>query len=286
MKAELGFAFAIWFAAVMLAFQLSTASSASPLAIATGAPPQPSPGSTLAPIVDQQSPAPAVQGTATPKILGHAVVSAFCSAFVARFNVAATTMLADDKFLDDATAAETDYENDFSRLDGAARSWDHRLAMIAALNQILHTIPKTQAAVNDLRAQAMASADADRRTALTESASQLQTSIDHQRIVANELNDAVDATLDLHTTDDTLGHRVGSLLDGHQRLNVDAGDAPVPHPGDSLPSARPAHAYYASAVEYFMHMPRDRQIVANAESNAAAAVTQVVRSCAQESDAH
>jgi hypothetical protein len=284
MKAELRFAFAIWFAAVMLAIQLSTASSASPLVIATGAPP--SPASTLAPIGDEHSPAPTVQGTATPKILGHAVVSAFCSAFVARFNVAATTMLADDKFLDDAVAAETDYENDFFRLDGATRSWDHRLAMIAALNQILHTIPKTQAAVNDLRAQAMASADADRRTALTESASQLQTSIDHQRIVANELNDAVDASLDLHTTDDTLGHRVGSLLDGHQRLNVDAGDAPVPHPGDSLPSARPAHAYYASAVEYFTHMPRDRQIVASAESNAAAAVTQVVRSCAQESDTH
>src|SRR6202158_6488099 len=123
MKAELGFAFAIWFAAVMLAIQLSTASSASPLAIVADAPSPPSPPSTLAPIGDEQSPAPTVQGTATTKILGHQVISAFCSTFVARFNVAATTMLADDKLLDDATAAETDYENDFYRLDGAMRSW-------------------------------------------------------------------------------------------------------------------------------------------------------------------
>jgi hypothetical protein len=286
MKAERGFAFAIWFAAAMLAMQLSMASPVSAPAIGTDTPPEPSPAATLAPIGDDQSPVPTVQGTATTKILGHEIVSAFCSTFVARFNVAATTMLADDKLLDDATAAETDYENDFFHLDGAIRSWDHRLAMIAALNQILRTIPKTQAAVNDLRAQANASTDVERRAALTEGAAQLQTSIDHQRIVANELNDAVDATLDLHTAEDTVAHHNSGLMDERQKTNVDPGDAPVPHPGDTLPSARAPHAYYASVVEFVMHMPRDRQLVANAESNAAAAVTRIVRSCTQESDTH
>ena len=38
----------------------------------------------------------------------------------------------------------------------------------------------------------------------------------------------------------------------------------------------------SSALEIIMHMPRDRQLAAKAESNAAAAVTRVVRSCAQE----
>ncbi|HEY7980188.1 MAG TPA: hypothetical protein VID19_01795 [Candidatus Eremiobacteraceae bacterium] len=285
MKAELWFAFAAWFAAVLLAMQLSMASSATPPANVVDNPPDPSPAATLAPIGDDQSSAPTVQGTATPKILGHEVVSAYCSTFVARFNVAATTMLADDKLLDDATAAETDYENDFFHLDGAMRSWDHRLAMIAALNQILHTIPKTQAAVNDLRAQAKASTDVERRSALTEGAAQLQTSIDHQRIVANELNDAVDATLDLHTAEDTVGHHNSGLMDERQKT-IDPGDAPVPHPGDSLPSARAPHAYYASVVEFVLHMPRDRQLGADAESSAAAAATRVVRSCTQESETH
>jgi N-acyl-D-aspartate/D-glutamate deacylase len=264
MNAKLGFAFCLWLAAIMLALQLSKASLVA--TIAQAADPTPSPSTAFAPISEEQTSSPKAQGTATPKILGHQIVSAFCTTFVTRFNVAATTMLADDKLLDDATAAETDYENDFFRLDGATRSWDHRLAMIAALTQIIHMIPKTQAAVNDLRAQATASTDAERRTSLSESASQLQASIDHQRIVANELTEAVDAMLDLHTIEDTIGYR----------------GAPVPHPGDGLPSARPGGTYYVSALEIIMHIPRDRQLAAKAESNAAAAVTRVVRSCAQE----
>jgi hypothetical protein len=155
--------------------------------------------------------------------------------------------------------------------------------MIAALGRIIQTIPKTQAAVNDLRAQATASSDSGRREALLEGASQLQVSIDHQRIVANELNDAVGAMLDLHTTEDTLGRQVRGLLDGRQKFNLDPGDAPVPHPGDSLPLTRSAGTYGTSAVEFILNMPRDRQLVANAESNAEVAVTRVVRSCVQES---
>src|SRR4029077_12403696 len=148
MWAELGFALAVWIAACMLASQSIAAPNVAPSAAPVNASPAPSPTAALAPITEDQSPAPAVQSTATPKILGHEVVSAFCSTFVKRFNIAATTMLTNDKLLDDATAAETDYENDFFRLDGATRSWAHRLAMIAALGRILQTFPTTQAAVN------------------------------------------------------------------------------------------------------------------------------------------
>jgi hypothetical protein len=279
MKVKLRFAFVLG-AASMLAFQFSTTSYAAPPA----SEPAPSPTAALAPIVATPVPTPSVQGTASPKVLGHQIVSAFCSTFVERFNVAATTMLADDKLLDDATAAETDYENDFSRLDGAMRSWNHRLAMIAALTQIIHTIPKTQAAVNDLRAQATSSTDVERRAALIESASQLQTSIDHQRIVANELNEAVHAALDLHTIESTIGSASRGLVDARQTVPAALGDAPDSHPGDALPAARAAGGYAASAVEIIMHMPRDRQVAANAESKAAVAVTSVVRSCTQETE--
>jgi hypothetical protein len=264
MKVVLGFALAVSFAAIIAAVRFSVAADAAALASS-------SPTNT-----------PVVQSTAPPKVLGHQIVSAFCTTFVARFNDAATTLHVDDQLLDDATAAETDYENDFSRLDGALRSWDHRLALIAALGRIMRTIPQTQAAVSDLRAQAAATSDAERRTALIEGASQLQTSMDHQRIVARELNDAVDAMLDLHTAEDTVGSRVSGLSDTRKIFNAGAGDAPVPHPGDTLPQARAHGAYYASAVESILHMPRDRSLTAEAESNATAAVAGIMRSCEQD----
>jgi|GEM_PF-3962382 len=236
MKTRLGFALVLAFAVVALAVQVPAV--AQPLA----------------------GPTPAPVPSATPKTLGHQTVSAFCTAFVGRFNDAETTLLDDDKLIDDAIAAETDYENDFFRLDGETRRFGHRLAMITALTQIIHAIPKTQSAVNDLRAQAAASVDAERRAALSEGASQLQSSVDHQRIVANELTDAVDSMLDLHT-----------------------GDGPMPaHHGGSLPPVRASGAYYGSALEAVTHMPRDRQIAADAESNAATAVIAVVKSCALE----
>lgn len=238
MKTRLGFALVLGFAAAALALQVPA--FAHPLA-AVGPTPAPAP-------------------SATPKTLGHQTVSAFCTAFVTRFNDAETTLLDDDKLLDDAIAAETDYENDFFRLDGETRRFGHRLAMISALTQIIHEIPRTQSAVNDLRAQAAASVDAERKAALSEAASQLQSSIDHQRIVANELTDAVDAMLDSHTAD---------------------GAMPALH-GGSLPPVRAAGAYYGSALEFVMHMPRDRQLAADAESNAATAVIAVVKSCALE----
>lgn len=265
MKVVLGFALAVSFAAMISAVRFSMTADAAALAPAGPAN------------------APVVHSTASPKVLGHQIVSAFCTTFVARFNDAATTLHTDDQLLDDATAAETDYENDFSRLDGALQSWDHRLALIAALGRIMHTIPQTQAAVNDLRAQAAATADTARRAALIEGAAQLQTSMEHQRIVARELNDAVDAMLDLHTADDTAGSRVSGLSDTRKIFDVGAGDAPVPHPGDSLPQSRPRGEYYASAVESIFHMPRDRQLTADAEANATTAVAGIMRSCEQDS---
>src|SRR5471032_1066666 len=114
MKAKLGFALVLGFAMAVLALQVPTVGQ--PFAAATGAKPVPS---------------------ATPKTLGHQTISAFCTAFVTRFNDAETTLLGDDKLLDDAIAAETDYENDFFKLDGESRRFDHRLAMIAALSQII-----------------------------------------------------------------------------------------------------------------------------------------------------
>jgi hypothetical protein len=106
--------------------------------------------------------------------------------------------------------------------------------------------------------------------------------MEHQRIVARELNDAVDAMLDLHTADDTVGSRVSGVSDSRKIFNVGAGDAPVPHPGDTLPQGGSHGAYYASAVESILHMPRDRSLTAEAEAKATAVVAGIMRSCEQE----
>src|SRR5437016_9639088 len=112
--------------------------------------PIPAAGATLAPIGEDEAPTPNPTASSSPKLIGHVIVSAFCASFVEHFNVAARTMVADDTKLDDAVAAVRGYEDDYSRLDGASRAWDHRLQLIAALKELLDTIPKTQAAVNDL----------------------------------------------------------------------------------------------------------------------------------------
>jgi hypothetical protein len=275
----------LWYAAALCT---ATFVAASTTAVPAGSapPPGPAPGSaapaTLAPISDDQPPSPTATGTASPKVLGHVLVSAFCRSFVERFNAAAKTMIADDTHLDEATTAVRGYEDDFFRLDGALTSWNHRLQLIAALKELLNTIPKTQAAVNDLRAQAQSASDPERREALLESATQLQDSVDHQRLVANEMTDLVDMMLDLHTAEDTIGQSSAATRAPGEGFHLDAGDAPVPHPGEGLPNMREARLSGPSALEWVYHMPRDRQIIGNAEANAATAARRIVRSCSQD----
>lgn len=221
--------------------------------------------------------------TPSPRLLGHLVVSAICTTFIERFDAAATTMIADDVLLDDASIAIRGYEDDFSHLDGAARSWNHRLQLIAALKDLLGTISKTQATVNDLRSQAATIVEADRRAAVLEAATHLQESVDHQRIVADELTGVVDLTLDLHTSEDTIARGAQGILDPKQSFNVQAGDAPVPHPGDALPARVSSVAPALSATEFVLHVPRDRRVIEHAESSANSAITRFVRSCVQTS---
>jgi hypothetical protein len=274
----------LWYAAALCT---ATFVAASTTAVPAGSvPPGPSPGSAapaaLAPINDDQPPSPTATGTASPKVLGRVFVSAFCKSFVERFNVAAKTMIADDAHLDEATMAVRGYEDDFFRLDGALTSWNHRLQLIAALKDLLGTIPKTQAAVNDLRVQAQSASDLERRQALLESASQLQDSVDHQRLVANEMTDLVDMMLDLHTAEDTIGQSSAGTRAPGEGFHLNAGDAPVPHPGDGLANVHNARLGGPSALEWVYHMPRDRQIIGDAEANAATAARRIVRSCAQD----
>lgn len=279
MKAWLWVAAALWCVASIAAVTVAVPAGPAPS-------PQPAPSmsapATLAPIEDYQSPLPSATATASPKILGHVLVSAFCRSFVEHFNVAAKTMLADDARLDDATTAVRGYEDDFFRMDGALTSWNHRLQLMAALKHLLTTIPKTQAAVNDLRTQAQSATDPDRRAALLESTSQLQNSVDHQRVVANEMTDLVDMMLDLHSAEDTIGQASAAMRAPGEHFGVGTGDAPVPHPGDFLPGVRDGVPSGPSAIETVYHMPRDRQLISNAELNAASAARRIVRSCSDE----
>lgn len=269
MHAWVGFALTMWIAA-LAAMQPAPGPAA------------PSPVSTLAPISGDQTPNPAPTSSAAPKLLGHVVVSAFCASFIDRFNVAARTMVADDARLDDAVAAVRGYENDFSRFDGLFSSWDHRLHLMAALKDLLATIPKTQAAVDELRGQAKSADDPQRRDALEQSAEKLQESVDHQRIVAWEMQDLVGLMIDTHTSEDTIAHAQSGILDPKQSFTVDALDAPVPHPGEELATGTATESAQPSATEQVLHVPRDRQTIGEAEAGAAAAAARVVRSCVQD----
>jgi len=275
MKARYCRAFAIFAALCIAGLPLRTPADPSPA---------PAPAQTLAPIGEDGSPAPEPASTASssPKLLGHVTVSAFCAAFVERFNVAARTMVQNDARLDDAVGAVREYESDFSRIDGTFSSWDHRLQLIAALKSLLETIPKTQAAVNDLRAQAQSATEASRHDALVEGAAQLQASVDHQRIVAQEMQEVLGFMLDTHATEDTIEHGVSATLAPGESVKLDALDAPVPHPGDALVGKTVGAAAGPSAIEQILRVPRDRRLIGEAESGAAVAAARVVQTCVEE----
>jgi len=273
MKARFCYVLALFVAACVAALPLRGPAEPSP---------SPAPVQTLAPIGDDESHGPAPTSSSSPKLLGHVMVSAFCSTFVERFNVAARTMVENDARLDDAVGAVRGYEDDFSRMDGEFSAWDHRLQLIAALKSLLSTIPKTQAAVDDLRQQAQTATDADRRDALAQSAARLQDSVDHQRIVAQEMQEIVGFMLDTHAAEDTIGHAVAGTLAPGENVKADALDAPVPHPGGALPGKIGVVARGPSAIEQILRVPRDRRLIGEAESNAAAAASRVVQTCIQE----
>jgi hypothetical protein len=147
---------------------------------------------------------------------------------------------------------------------------------------LLTTIPKTQAAVNDLREQAKTVTDPERRGALLDSAAQLQASVDHQRIVAGEMQELVGLMLDTHTTEDTIAHGVSGMLDPREKVNVNPLDEPVPHPGGDLPGKTSVALRGPSSLELVLRVPRDRRIIVDAESGAATAASRVVRTCLQE----
>lgn len=280
MKAGLCYALAILMAACVVGLPVRVPAEPTPA-------PEPPSASTPAPIlapIGDESPGPEPTSGSSPKLIGHITVSAFCASFVERFNVAARTMVANDARLDDAVGAVRGYEDDFSRMDGAFSAWDHRLRLIAALKSLLGTIPKTQAAVNDLREQAKSATDPTRRDALAESAARLQDSVDHQRIVAQEMQEIVGFMLDTHGGDDTIGAAVAGTLAPGEKVMVDALDAPVPHPGDALPGKTSAPMRGPSSIEQILRVPRDRRLIGEAESNAAAAASRVVRTCVQEAN--
>ena len=133
-----------------------------------------------------------------------------------------------------------------------------------------------------MREQAKAVTDPERHEALLESAAQLQESVDHQRIVAGEMQELVGLMLDMHTTEDTLAHGVSGILDPREKVNANPLDAPVPHPGDDLPGRISVAARGPSSIELVLRVPRDRWIIGNAESGAASAASRIVRTCLRE----
>jgi hypothetical protein len=251
----------------------------------------PSPVWTLAPIAVGSQPEPAASSASgQPKVLGHVYASAYCTNFVERFNVAATTIVSNDQDLTSVDTTLRRIEDDYDRIDGAGRVYDDRVKLIDEVSQLMKSIPVTQAAVNDLLAQAKATTDPDRKAALQESASELQRTVDRQKAMADDLNGVVNVLMDKHKAEDTAEYNIQNLLlPGMQAGHVSLLDDPVPEAGEGSnlkwspsPSPSPGATPKPGSVEDVLQWTRQRSIIANAESHAAAAADHVVTICDQE----
>lgn len=285
--------------AIALGTALFVAALASPVPASNPAPtpvPSPTSTSTLAPIDEGSVPVPAASPSpGQPKLIGHIYTSAYCSNFVEHFNTAARGVISTDQHMDAVDLNLRAIEDDWNRTDGAMRVYSDRVSLIATVEQMLKTIPATQAAVNDLLAQAKTTTDPIRKAALQESASQLQKTVDRQRAVAYDLTNVIHVLLDKHKQEDTAEANIlRTLPPGQQFVNITALDDPVPDPGSDTmmqpgptpsPSPGATPTIRPGSVEDIMQWSRQRSIIGTAESKAADAADQIVRICNQESPA-
>ena len=257
--------------------------------------PVPSADPTLAPIDDGSVPGPAASASpGQPKVIGHIYTSASCSNFVEHFNAAARTVISNDQHLDSVDLNLRSIENDWNRRDGATRVYDDRVTLIATVAKMLTSIPQSQAAVNELLAQAKVTTDPAKKAALLESASQLQKTIDRQRAVTYDLTNVIHVLLDKHKRED-MGetHIHDTLPPGYQYVGISLLDDPVPEPGsnsmqsgtDPTPTPPSSTAPKPGSMEDVLQWTRQRWIIGTAESKAAVAADRVVRICNQERDA-
>jgi hypothetical protein len=216
--------------------------------------------------------------------LGHIVASASCIRFVEHYNVAATLMTANDTRIASVDSSLNQIVGDYYRRDGALRAYEHRLALIDNVSQLLKTIPVEQGAVNDLLAQAKETKNPTRQAALQESASALQKSIDRQRAVAYDLSNVVHVLMDKHGSEDTMASRIQSTYLPGLTFELHPGDDPVPQPGEGplLTSTTPPKNQ--TTVQDVMQYDRQKRIITTNETKAASAATRVVTTCVQESD--
>lgn len=263
-----------------------SAASGAPAASAT---PQASPSPSLAPLIlIDRAPAPspgASPSPGQPKILGHVYTSAYCSTFVEHFNQATTGLITDDRHLDSVDATIHKIQDDWYRRDGAMRVYDDRVKLIDDVGAMLKAIPKTQAEVNALIAQAHATTDPARKAALTEAASQLQQTVDRQNTVAYDLTNVIHVLLDKHTEEDTAEANIQAMLPpGYQEHGISLLDDPVDQPGvDTLGHSTPNPSVSATPragdLEDILQWGRQRWIIASSESRAAIAADKLVRIC-------
>jgi hypothetical protein len=235
-------------------------------------------------------PAPDVSSNpGQPKTIGHIYTTAYCANFVEHFNVAARIITGNDAHLDSVDHSLRAIEDDWNRRDAAMLVYQHRLDLIASVGKMLKSIPVSQAAVNELLAQAKTTTDPVRKAALQESASQLQKTIDRQKAVAYDLTSVIHVLLDQHTVEDMGETQIRNTLpNGFQYVGVHLLDDPVPKPGEeswkhnASPSPNPSGTPKAGSVEDVMQWTRQRGIIGTAESKAAVAADKVVRICNSE----
>ncbi|MBC5824009.1 MAG: hypothetical protein GIW99_04155 [Candidatus Eremiobacteraeota bacterium] len=244
----------------------------------------PVPAPALAPL-DSSSPSPG----RPLKTLGHIYTSAFCTRFVTQFNVAAGALVENDRHLDSVDESLSQIQVHYTQRDGALRVYDDRVRLINTVANMMKTIPVGQRAINDLLAQANETTDAQRRTELHESASQMQRSIDRQRAVSYDLSNVIHVLMDKHGAQDTVEYQIASLLPaGSGPVRVDALDAPVPEAGSDFSAEltqTPANKHLTT-VQDVMQFGRQRWIIGAAESKAAVAANLVERTCSAEGPSH
>jgi hypothetical protein len=260
---------------------------AAPVLATNATPSAPLPAPTLAPIEDSSQPdVSASSAPGQPKTIGHIYANAYCEDFVEHFNVATSIIVSNDRHFDTVDKTLHAVEDDWNRRDGAIRVFDDRTRLIVDVSAMMKSIPLSQAAINQLLAQANATTDPERKEALLESASQLQKTLDRQRAVTDDLTTVIHVLMDHHTNEDTIETQVNELLPAGYHTYFDTGDDPVPAPGthtlmqpDPTPAPSPGVSPTPSGVEDVMQWQRQRSIIAGAETKAATAADRVVRIC-------
>jgi hypothetical protein len=172
--------------------------------------------------VEPPAPPPAPESTISPqpsaapkellKEIGHVkAVTPFCKAFVTHFNNSAQLMTSNDEQISYIDFTFGNIDKRFTELGGELRFYEDRVRLMAWVKTVQQHIPVLQDEINQLRRSAALTIDPGTAKAAREVATQLQTSLDKQKQIANDALGVIHAMIDV--TDGKTKPDLGSRWD-------------------------------------------------------------------------